>query len=166
MAKPSHFRLGDHHVTLIDALAVPHGGVRSDAVRDAIAYWHRAVSEAGAQNALDLSPDEWSRLARLNDPGPVLPPDEDDGPLALDWSRYLAHELAGQWEGRRILPLHEADRAADLALARRIAGWGVVRGYALWAALRTFWRTPDSGVGGGDWWHPETWLTPTAKEQQ
>ena len=67
------------------------------------------------------------------------------------------------WEGRTVLPLHRPEERACRALARRIAGWGPVRGYALFAALRHFWRHPESGVGGGEWWHPETWMTPTAR---
>lgn len=164
VAKPSQFRLSDAHLSLLDALAVAHGGVRTEAMRDAVAHWHRAVSEAGAVNAVELSPDDWERMAHLNDPGPVIPAEEDDGPQAIDWSARLAYELTGAWEGRRVLPAHEAERRACYALARRIARWGPVRGYALWMALRHFWANPSAGVGGGDWWHPETWMTPAAAD--
>lgn len=166
MAKISPFRLSDAHLALLDDLAASRGGVRSDALRDAITYWHRAVREAGAANAADLSSEDWNRLAHLNDPGPMEGlGDEDEGPLAIDWSARLAHELVGMWEGRAVvLPEHAAERVACRNLAKRIARWGAVRGYALWAALSYFWKTPSAGVGGGDWWHPATWMTPTAKE--
>lgn len=162
MPPPSQFRLSDAHLALLDGLAAPRRGVRSVALRDAIAYWHRVVSEAGQQNALELAPDDWTRLAHLNDPSDVLDGlEEYEGEgraLTVDWSRRLAHELIGMWEGKSLLPLHREEARACRELAGRIADWGVVRGYALYACLRYFWSRPGCGVGGGDWWHPETWL--------
>jgi hypothetical protein len=45
----SKFRLGEHTLADLDALAAGLGGVRSAAVRDAIHYWRQAVEEAGAR---------------------------------------------------------------------------------------------------------------------
>jgi len=162
----SKFRLPPATLEALDALAACNGGVRTSALKDAVAYWHAAVAEAGERNALDLAPDDWTRLAHLNDPGdPSWLDEEDAGPRVIDWSARLAHELAGMWEGRAVvLPEHKDERKACRELARRIAGWGMVRGYALWACLRHFWTHPESGVGGGDWWHPATWMTPTARK--
>jgi hypothetical protein len=163
---PSQFRLALAYLEALDSLAAHNGGKRSPALRDAIAYWRRAVGEAGRANALALTPEDWTRLASLNDPGGALDglEDHEEGrPLAVDWSARLAHELVGMWEGRRLLPPHAEEAKECRALARRIAGWGLARGYALYAALRHFWTRPEAGVGGGDWWHPESWLTPTAK---
>lgn len=162
----SKFRLSDDYLALLDELAASNGGNRSAALREAILYWHRLVAEAGRQNAEDLAADDWTRLAHLNDPDP-LPPDVEmgDEPIAVDWSARLAHEIVGMWEGRPVvLDLHRQERDACRELARRIAGWGPVRGYALFAALRYFWRHQDAGVGGGEWWAPEVWMTPTARD--
>lgn len=157
----TRFRLGEQHLSLLDSLAVSNGGVRAPALRDAIAYWHRLISEAGAQNVAELAPDDWVRLAHLNDPDPIPAGVDNEEPLAVDWSARLAHELVGMWEGRSItLPLHREEATACRELARRIAPWGSVRGYALFAALRHFWRAPE---GAAQWWQPEVWMTPVAR---
>jgi hypothetical protein len=166
------FRLGPLTLADLDALAAgietPDGrlGNRSQAVREAIAYWRRVVEDAGQQNADDLSKEDWHRLAHLNRPDmPSDSRDDEERSVAIDWSARLAAELVGMWEGRElVLPMHREEAKACRALAKRIGGWGVVRGYALFACLRYFWATPSSGVGGGDWWTPEIWMTPTAKD--
>ena len=44
-------------------------------------------------------------------------------------------------------------------LAKKLAGWGIVRGFALMATLRYFWRTPEAGIAACA--APEVWMTPT-----
>lgn len=159
------FRLQPHTVDDLSALAVGKGGVLSAAVRDAIHYWRRLVEEAGQQNAAALSKDDWIRLAHTNDPNMMPPGVEDDRePITRDWGRYFAMELTGMWGGKIVLPLHKAEKKASEKLAKRLAGIGLVRGYALYLCLSHFWG--DTGRGDGEWWHPESWLTPTSKEKQ
>jgi hypothetical protein len=152
----SKFRLGALSLAQLDALAASAGS-RTQAAREAIAHWHAAVAFAGRQNAEELAEGDWVRLGHLNDPTPASWTwDEEDRAGARDWSAWLAVELAGAWEGRAAaLPEHRRERSACHALARRIAGWGPARGYALFAALRWFWSRPDAPEG---WWRPEVWM--------
>ncbi len=149
-ATPVNFRLPDATFGSLDRLSVPHEGNRTAALRDAVSGWEMVLREAAEKNAAELSEDEWRRLAHLNDPGPS---ESDLGPgFVLDWSRRLALELAGQWDGKVFIEvLHGADRSADLALAEKISDWGAVRGYALWAALRVFWLRWDQPQPK-QWW--------------
>lgn len=158
------FRLGADTLADLDALAASNGGNRSQALREAIAYWRMAVEEAGRRNAAELTPEEWSLLGHLNDPDPFpgAALGEDEPGRVTDWSRRLALELAGTWEGRKpVAKFHQEEKAATNRLARKIASWGPTRGYALMAALRYFWRTPDAGIVACA--APEVWLTPTAR---
>lgn len=160
----SRFRLGAYTLEHLDALAASAGS-RSQAVREAAAYWRRAVEEAGRANAAELAPDDWIRLAHLNDPDPLPSDVRDDAgrSAAWDWSQRLAQELVGMWEGRDLtLPMHREEARACRELARRVAGWGVVRGYALFACLRHFWRAPNAAE---EWWRVEAWMTPAARDQ-
>ena len=166
MATPySQFRLGEHTLADLDALAAGLGGVRTAACRDAIHHWRRAVEEAGRLNAAELSRDDWVRLAHLNRPDvPEVDGDDGGGRYAPDWSRVLAVELVGMWEGKPLLPLHRKEKAACEELARRVAALGPVRGYALYLCLSHFWGPALGTPGDGEWWHPATWMTPTEKE--
>lgn len=157
------FRLGADTLADLDALAASNGGNRSQALREAIAYWRMAVEEAGRRNAAELTAEEWTLLGHLNDPDPFSRLAEDDDPLpAPDWSRLLALELTGTWEGRpAVAPYHLAERDATRKLARKVNSWGPVRGYALMAALRYFWRSPEAGIMACA--APEVWLAPTAR---
>ncbi len=159
---PSQFRLRDHTLEALDALAASNGGERTAAVREAIYYWRVLVEAAGRANAEEFSREEWVLLAQLNNPDP-LPPDADVTMLAVDWGKRLAVELVGQWEGRTILPLHRAEVKATRELAKRVAGLDIMRGYAMYSALRHFWGPALATPGDGEWWHPETWMTPTAR---
>ena len=160
----SKFRLGEHTLADLDSLAAGLGGVRSAAVRDAIHHWRRAVEEAGRLNAAELKKDDWTRLAHLNRPDdPELDELLGNERIAPDWSRRLAVELCGMWEGKPLLPVHRREKKACEELARRVAKFGPVRGYALYLALSHFWGPAVGTPGDGEWWHPETWLTPTAK---
>lgn len=153
------YRLGSYTLAGLDALAASAGS-RTQAVREAVAYWRAAVEEAGRQNAAELSGEDWVRLAHLNRPDPLPSEVRDDAERssARDWSRILAAELAGAWEGRaEALPPHRRERKACLDLAARVAGWGPVRGYALYSCLRRFWSRPDTPEG---WWRPEVWMAP------
>lgn len=159
------FRLAEHTVADLAALAASNGGVLTAAVRDAIHYWRRAVEAAGRINADQFTREDWVLLAQLNDPDPLPPGVEDDAaPVTVDWGKRLAAELVGRWEGRTILPLHKAEVAATRALARRVAALDLVRGYAVYCALRHFWGPALATPGDGEWWHPETWMTPTARD--
>lgn len=160
----SNFQLSESYLSLLDDLSAGLRGHRYDGLRDAIAYWHAVVAEAGRSNADDLAADDWGRLAQLNDPSTITL--MDDGIVVRDWAQHLAIELVTQWEGRAILPIHHADRKTCHDLAQRIRNWGTVRGYALYLCLRYFWCHPDAGVNGGEWWHPEVWLTPTARAKE
>jgi hypothetical protein len=158
------FRLPADVLADLNALAASNGGNNTTAVKESVQYWRVAVEHAAGENARALKPAEWAALAHLNDPDPwpegVGPA---DGPVC--WSARLAHELEGQWEGRAcVLPEHRKERAACRKLAEKIRLWDLARGYALFAALRHFWRHPDSGVGGGEWWHPEVFMTPTGAD--
>jgi hypothetical protein len=156
------FRLPADVVADMNSLAASNGGNNTTAVKESVQYWRVAVEHAAADNARELKPAEWELLAHLNDPADVA--EELTGGRAVYWSARLAHELEGQWEGRAtVLPEHKRERAACRKLAEKIRLWDLARGYALFAALRHFWRHPDSGVGGGGWWAPEVWMTPTAK---
>jgi hypothetical protein len=159
------FRLGPHTVADLSALAAGKGGVLSAAVRDAIHYWRQAVEDAGRANAAEFAPDDWTRLAHLNDPNPLPPGVEDERePVTVAWGPRLAQELAGVWEGKPLLPIHRDEKKECERLAKRVAKLDLVRGYALYLALSHFWLTP--GRGDGEWWHPETFLTPTAKVKE
>jgi hypothetical protein len=157
------FRLGEHTLADLDALAAPAGGVRSAALREAIHYWRRLVEEAGRRNAEEFGRDDWVRLAHLNNPDMMPPEIEDETASTRDWSQYLAADLCGMWNGKPLLPIHRQEKKACDALARRIAGIGLVRGYAMYCALRHFWGPALGTPGDGEWWHPETWMTPTAR---
>lgn len=159
------FRLQPHTVDDLAALAAGKGGVLSAAVRDAIHYWRRLVEDAGRENAREFSREEWSLLANTNDPNFLPPGVEDDRePVTRDWGQYLAMELAGMWDGRIVLPLHRAEKKACEKLANRLAKLDLVRGYALYLCLSHFWG--DTGRGDGEWWHVESWMTPTAKVKE
>lgn len=162
---PSQFRLREHTLADLDALAASNGGLRTPALREAVYYWRQLVEQAGRINAEEFSRKDWVLLAHLNNLDP-LPADEvlDVTMLVPDWGKRLAAELVGQWEGRTILPLHRAEVAATKALAKRVAGLDIVRGYAMYSALRHFWGPGLDTPGDGEWWHPSTWMTPTAHE--
>jgi hypothetical protein len=167
----SQFRLKPHTLADLDALAAGKGGVRSAALRDAIHYWHREVEEAGRLNAEEFGKDDWTRLAHLNDPN-VMPAEieNENEPVTVDWGARFALELCGMWEGKPLLPLlpllpmHRQEKKACEQLAKRVGGIGIIRGYAMYLCLSHFWAVPE--IGGGEWWHPEGWLTPTAREKE
>ena len=157
---------GDTLAQLAD-LAASNGGNLTTAVKEAAAQFRAAVEEAARLNAEEISAEDWIRLAHLNDPDPFSGMDlDDDAGLSrygVDWSAALAAELVGMWEGRdSSLPLHRTERRVCEELARRVAELGRIRGYALMAALRYFWRHPEAGVAACR--AVEVWLTPTAKK--
>lgn len=161
MAVPSQFRLSDPILHLVDSLAAS-SGTRSDAIRECVVYWHAATNAAGIENSEALSEEDWECLAHLNDPDPLAGIVEQRDTYSLDWSMRLAQELVGQWDGRSVvLPEHRAMRDRCRKLAARISMWGPIRGYALMAALRYFWRHADAGIVAAQ--SPEIWMTPTAK---
>ena len=135
------------------------GGGRKQAACEAIAQFHRAVAEAGRLNADELSEDNWIALGHLND----LSSEADElfgRDYGIDWSQRIARELAYQFDGRAVItgdprPKHSRE------LACRIAAWGSIRGYALMAALRYFWRNTEAGIGVCA--EPEIWMTPATK---
>jgi hypothetical protein len=165
----TRLRLGQGSLAQAAALAASAGNI-TQAVREALAYWHAAVAQAGRRNAEEFSPEDWTRLAALNNPDDPLPSevrDEEARSAAWDWGQRLARDLLDQYAHRAVvLPAHVADRDACRALAARVAKLDLAQGYAMFAALRHFWRPENitSGVGGGEWWAPEVWLVPTAKE--
>lgn len=151
------FRLGHRTLADLDALAAS-AGTRTQALREAVAYWNLLVREAGERNAAELSRYDWARLAHLDrpDPWPSEGYDEDERASALDWSAILAESLVAMWEGKDlVLPAHQEEAIACRKLAKKIAGWGVVRGYALMACLRHFWAQEKHGA---EWWLPEVWM--------
>lgn len=166
MPEWSKFRLSDAILDDLDSLAASFGasddrGHRADALRETITQFRLAVEQAGRENADELTAEEWVMLGHLNDPSDMDIPGED--PRVRDWSQSLAAELVGMWEGREtVLPLHKTEAKACRALAKKVAALGPVRGYALMAALRYFWRHQDAGIAACA--APEVWLTPTAKE--
>jgi len=160
----SKFRLSTDTLADLDALASSNGGNRSQAIRESVAYWRRLVEAAGRDNADALSPEEWTLLAHTGDPSDMeIPGDDEAGIAARDWCGWLATSLAQMHEGREVvLPSHREEARAAKKLAKKIAGWGVVRGYALYAALRYFWRRSEAGIAACA--APEVWMTPTARE--
>lgn len=175
MPAPSQFRLSDDTLARLDSLAASNGGTRTTAVKESIVYWHAVVMQAARANADALSREEWELLGHtqtgaesdeieelLRD-GPGRPPAEDVA--VVDWSQRLAVELSQMHEGRAILlKSHRQEMIAAKKLAKRIAVWGIVRGYALYAALRYFWRPENRDTGIMACAAPEVWMTPTAKE--
>ena len=159
MPEYTHFRLGERTLAQLDTLAAGAGS-RTQAVREATAYWTHLVREAASINATELSEEDWVRLAHLNQPE-SLPGDlrdEEDRTATRDWSQWLAIELVGMWEGRSLaLPYHQEEARACRALAKRIARWGTVRGYALFACLRWLWRHEEEDTRT-KWWTPEVWM--------
>lgn len=166
----SKFRLGEDTLADLDAIAASNGGVRAIALRESIAYWRHLVEEAGRRNADDLTREEWTLLGHaqvgadaeideiIEPRGVGQPPVQ--APTARDWSHLIAAELVGTWDGREaILPLHRREKRACRTLARKVAKIGVVRGYALYAALRYFWQHPEAGIAACA--APEVWMTPT-----
>jgi hypothetical protein len=164
--KLTPFRLPENTLDDLRSLAASNGDNLTTAVKEAAAQFRALVEEAGRQNGAELTRDEWVRLGHLDDPDPFSGLDVEVDSLSrhgIDWSRALAMELVGTWEGRdTTLPLHKAEAKACGRLAKRIAGWGRLRGYALMCALRRFWREPSAGIGSCA--APEVWMTPTAKE--
>lgn len=164
---PTQLRLSPDDLYPIDSLAAgirdqrDRPGNRTEAVRESAAYWYAVVADAARRNADEIGSDDWHRLAHLNDPTDLAM--LDDGPRVVDWSARLAAELCGMWEGRAVvLPEHREAARACRALAKRIGGLGIVRGYAIYAALRWFWCNPDTADA---WWWPEIWLTPEVREK-
>lgn len=159
----SKFRLGADTLADLDALAASNGGNRSQAIRESVAYWRRMVEAAGRENADALTPEEWTLLGHSQVGSDDLDEVLEERPIAQDWSVRIAQELIGTHDGRPILlkSQQEEVRAAK-RLAKKIAGWGVVRGYALYAALRYFWRRPEAGIAACA--APEVWMTPVARE--
>lgn len=168
MPEFTKFRLSDSILADLDSLAASFGhtdgrGHTSDAAREIITQGRMWVEWAARLNAAELTADEWTLLGHLQDPSGIDLPGEDAGPRACDWSRVIAMELVGVWEGRdATLPLHRDGAKASKALAKKVASWGPLRGYALMAALRYFWRVPEAGIEACR--APEVWMTPTAKE--
>lgn len=157
------FRLPPDTLDQLNALAASNGGNNTLALKEAVAQWHALVAEAGRTNAEELSREDWHRLAHLNDPDPFGDLIDGSPALSRDWSQMLAQELVGMWEGREVvLPAHKTEVKECRVLARRVAALGRVRGYALMAALRYFWREPSAGIEACA--APEVWLTPTAKD--
>ena len=152
----SKFRLGEDSLSQLDSLAGAAGS-RSQAVRDCIAYWAAAVADAAVANAADFSEEDWVLLSGVEPPDlDLLDGEEGRRAVARHWGSILAAELVGRWEGRKILPLHEAEVKATRSASWRVAKLDLVRGYALYAALRWFWArqtTPEQ------WWRPEVWMS-------
>lgn len=158
----SKFRLGDHTLTDLDALAASNGGNRSAAIRDAVAYWRAEVERAGRLNAEQLSDAEWELLGHTGDPGDYdLLDSANEGSPCRDWAYLIATSLVQMHEGRAVLlASHREEQRAAKKLAAKIGKWGIIRGYALMAALRYFWRDPSARIQSCSL--PEIWLTPTA----
>ena len=160
---PSQFRLGPDTLADIDALAASNGGQRTTAVKEAAAQFRAAVDAAAAANADEFDREDWERLAGLNDLDPLDGLGDEHTDHGRDWSQWLAAEIIGMWEGRElILPAHKIESKACRKLAARVSKIGRVRGYALMAALRYFWRHPDAGIAACT--AAEVWMTPTAKD--
>lgn len=161
MPPPIQMRLNADTLADLDSLAAS-AGTRTQAVRESVAYWHQATAAAARMNADELTRDEWHLLAHSGDPTGLQYLDDDQGGRYPDWSQMLALELVGVWEGRPLLlPSHKEEKKASEKLARKIGGWGPARGYALMAALRWFWRHPDTADA---WWHLEVWLVAETRE--
>lgn len=158
------YRLSEAVLDDVDAIAASAGN-RSQAIREAVCYWRRLVEDAGRENADALSPAEWELLGHTGDPTDCDPPTEDDGrPHVRDWCPVLALSLDQMHDARSVLLASHKQEVRDAKkLARKIAGWGTVRGYALMSALRYFWRTPESGIVACS--AVEIWMTPTAREK-
>jgi len=138
----------------LDALAASAGSA-SAAIREALHLTRVAET---------LTPEEWTLLGHLNNPSD---PELEDAGVELggpvdDWSQRLAAELVGAWDGRPTpTPEHRAEKKRARELAGLVGTFGPVRGYALMAALRYFWRIPSAGIGACA--SPEIWMTPTAE---
>lgn len=164
MTDPStyiRFRLRQSTLTQLEALARSSGTV-SQAFREAVCYWHAAVWGAAQSNAEEFSEEDWHLLAAV-EPGSydLADGEVEDGrlmpvPVARQWGPLLAQELLGRWEGRTVLPLHRAEVEATRKLAGRVARLDMVRGAALYAALRWWWG--QRGETPGAWWRPEVWM--------
>lgn len=160
-AKPTQIRFTES--MLDDAAALQaSAGTLTAAVREALHLTRVVVEEAGRANAEVLTPEEWVILGHLNNPDDPELGDLGIGSPVDDWSARLAAELVGAWEGRPT-PTPEAKRERKRAkeLAGLVATFGPVRGYALMAALRYFWRRPEAGIAACA--APEVWMTPTAE---
>lgn len=159
----SKFRLSEATLADLDALAASNGGNRSQAIRESVAYWRKLVEDAARENADDLTAEEWALLAHAQIGQDDLDEVLEDRDAAQNWPQRIAMELAGAWEGREaILRSHVDERRESKRLARKIARWPLVRGYAIFAALRYFWRRPEAGIAACA--APEVWMTPTARE--
>jgi hypothetical protein len=158
------FRLPPGVLADLNALAASNGGNNTLALKEAVAYWRAEAERAARLNAAALTAEEWTLLGHLGDPSDYdLPDDVCPDATCRDWAMILATGLAQMYDGRPVLlPSHKAERKAAAGLARKVAGWGIARGYALMAALRYFWRHPEAGIGACA--SPEIWLTPTARE--
>jgi hypothetical protein len=155
-------RLGPDTLADLDALAASNGGIRTTAVKEAVAYWRAAVEAAGRANADALTAEAWTLLGHTGDPGDLdLPDDVCPDFCCRDWAFLLAAELSQVYDGRPLLPAHRDEQKAAKRLAKKIAGWGITRGYALMAALRYFWRHPEAGIMACA--APEVWMTPEAR---
>lgn len=153
------FRLPPDVLASLNELAASNGGNNTLALKEAISLARDTVEAAGRTNADDLSAEEWALLGHLGDPTDIAMAEEVP---SRDWSHTIALSLAQMHEGKPILlPSHRDELRAAQRLAKKIAAWGSIRGYALMCALRYFWRHQDAGITACA--SPEIWMTPTAK---
>ncbi|MBX9679659.1 MAG: hypothetical protein K2X38_12925 [Gemmataceae bacterium] len=159
---PVSFRLSDAVVEAIDDLAASPGD-KTRAVSEALLYWRTALEQAGRRNADEFSPEDWELLGHLGDPEDnLIGLDDDEEARAPHWPTILAVSLSQIHNGRAvILDSHKVEQAAARKLAKKIGALDVSRGYALYSALRYFWRSPDAGIEEAK--NPELWLSAEAK---
>lgn len=157
------YRLSPATLADVSALAASAGS-HSQAIREAVAYWREAVETAGRENGKSLTPEEWTLLGHIGNPTDFDLPDEDcPTPCCRDWATLIGLNLVGMFEGRPILlKSQKEEQSAAKKLAKKIANWSLVRGYALMAALRYFWTHQEAGISACA--SPEIWLTPDVKE--
>ncbi len=147
---PSQFRLGELTLTQLDSLA-RSAGTRTQALREAVAYWHWAVWIGGEQNAAEFSAEEWEILGGVK---PPTKPEEAAGRV-MGWGSLLAAELLEWWKGREILSHRREEYELTMKLARKVDRLNFVRGYALYSALRWLWGREGTPP---EWYRPANWL--------
>ena len=108
---PSNFRLGADTLANLDDLAIS-AGTRTQALKEAIAQFARAVADAAVANAAELSAYEWSIIRAAS----------------IDW-----RGTAIRWHLRIGAAVR---RFGYECLAALIEGWGPIRGYAIMANIR------------------------------
>lgn len=156
------FRLGPATLSDLDDLA-QSAGSRSQALREATAYWHALVLAAAQDNAARFAAEDWERLLLVRQnlvaPLPGQSREEESRAQATPWPSLLVQALVAPWQERHpVLPSQKEEWLACRELASRVGRLDLVHGYAMMACLRYYWNNPQA-LTTSAWWQPVCWFS-------